>query len=129
MNSTTINSEKPFAPHILCVSQSAAMRLKLIETMDSDYVITLCPDKNLKSCVLSHSFDLGIVCTDTSEAGSDDTLRKVMGRDKVILVGHHLDQGAVARAFALGVIDYFPEPIDYNLLWQRIYYLTQQTKQ
>jgi DNA-binding response OmpR family regulator len=123
MNSTTLNSDESFTPHILCVSHSTDMRVKMIETMNLDYVITLCPAEKMPSRILSQSFDLGIVCAEAPKTDCDAVLKKMLERDRVILVGDHFDPWDVAHAFDLGIIDYFPEPIDYNLLWQRIGYL------
>ncbi len=126
MNSTTIKSVESFTPHILCVSHSTALRLKLVETMNSDYVITLCPTEKMPPCILLQSFDLGIVCAEAPKTDCEGILRELLPRDRVILIGDHLDQTDVAHAFDLGVIDYFPDPVDYQLLWQRVYYLTQR---
>ena len=111
--------------HILCIFQSSAMAQKLVETMGSECAVTLCQARHVNECILSQHFDLGIISEWSTEDDAACSLIAVL-KHKIILIGNHFSQKDIAQAFDLGVIDYFPDPIDYQLLWQRVYYLTRQ---
>lgn len=112
-------------PGILLICQNTGPYFSLIRTLSIDYVVTVCSRfEGVREQIANQVFDLFII-----EYSANDHLvlqmlelcRPAMQRGaRVILIDGNPGKEFIAAAFAHGLCDYFPEPVQEALLVERV---------
>ena len=88
------------------------------------YTITICNNvSELLSIVNTCFYNMALVQVTSCDNDFSKCLKDFRSHYPqiiVILINGHLHQSFLVEAFKMGIKDYFPEPVDINLLYERI---------
>lgn len=116
---------KQSQPRILIICRRTNSYKSLIEALSTKYSVTVCVKcDDIKKRIEKKKFDLLIMEHATSEKIILQTLedcKSVMHQGtRVILLDGHPGKEFIAKAFGQGLFDYFPTPVQQELLIDRI---------
>jgi DNA-binding response OmpR family regulator len=120
----SISKTSTSIPQILLYCNESGICQELAVTLAQTYNIILTPDFNkLESLVLDGHYN--IVLSEIPANGHDllSMLTRIFQRKPqthIVLLDGSPEQATVAAAFRLGVSDYFPQPINFSLLLERV---------
>ncbi len=116
---------------ILFYCQNVSIHANLLEELAKKYLITLaCKFDMLSSLPKECAFSLIMIEIPSEKHELNKALEDISARcpsSKIIIFDGNPDQKTLAEAFRLGAVDYFPKPVDYDLLLERAEALMRNT--
>ena len=120
-------------PGILLICQSSSAYVSLIQALSTDYAVTVCSRfEGIQKRIERQDFDLLIVehvLNDKIVMHALELCKPATQRGApVILLDGHPRKEFIAAAFAHGLCDYFPAPMQQELLIERVQSLVKESQ-
>jgi len=127
-----VSSADAHMPDILLICHDSSPYLSLIHTLSNSYAVTVCTRfEGIKKKIAEQVFDLLII----EHVPNDNIVMRALEMcrpatqqgARVILINGHPRKEFIAAAFAHGLCDYFPAPVQQELLLERVQSLLKES--
>ena len=110
--------------HILLFCKETNPYSRLISTLAKRYLVAVsCDVDEFCRYIKKRKYDLVLLEIPESEELFLKAVKEIVSleaKPPIILIGGNGSESATAEAFRLGVCDYFPKPVDFELLVERV---------